>query len=97
MADIYLDSASATPLLPSAREAMIEALDIFGDPLNIHVDGRGARRLLDDARDAIAGAIGAGRCDASQAKTTAASVSGTSAGRTASRRIDWDGRLPQSC
>ena len=59
MTDIYLDSASATPLLPSAREAMVGALDVFGDPLNIHAGGREARRLLDDARDAIAGAIGA--------------------------------------
>lgn len=59
MADIYLDSASATPLLPAARDAMVAALDAFGDPLNIHADGRSARRLLEDARDVIARAIGA--------------------------------------
>ncbi len=59
MADIYLDSASATPLLPAAREAVLAALDAFGDPLNIHADGRAARRLLDDARDTIALGIGA--------------------------------------
>ena len=59
MADIYLDSASATPLLPAAREAVLAALDAYGDPLNIHADGRAARRLLDDARDTIARGIGA--------------------------------------
>jgi cysteine desulfurase len=59
MADIYLDSASATPLLPEAREAAVSALDVSGDPLNIHADGRAARRLLDDAREAVAGAVGA--------------------------------------
>jgi cysteine desulfurase len=59
MADIYLDSASATPLLPAARDAMVAALDAFGDPLNIHADGRSARRLLEDARDVVARAIGA--------------------------------------
>lgn len=55
--DIYLDGASAAPLLPQAREAMIAALDTFGDPLNIHAPGRGARQLLEGAREAVAGAI----------------------------------------
>lgn len=57
--DVYLDSASATPVLPAAREAMIAALDTFGDPLHIHHPGRAARALLDDARETVAGAIGA--------------------------------------
>jgi cysteine desulfurase len=55
--DIYLDAASATPLLPAAREALIAALDSFGDPLNIHAPGRDARRLIDDAREVVATAI----------------------------------------
>jgi cysteine desulfurase len=55
--DIYLDAASATPLLPAAREALVAALDSFGDPLNIHEPGRQARRLIDDARDVVARAI----------------------------------------
>ena len=57
--DIYLDAASATPLLPAAREAMIAALDAFGDPLNIHVPGRMARGVIDDARAVVASGIGA--------------------------------------
>jgi cysteine desulfurase len=57
--DIYLDSASASPLLPSAREAMIDALDAFGDPLTISANGRAARTVLEDARAAVARAIGA--------------------------------------
>lgn len=57
--NIYLDAASATPLLPAAREALIAALDSFGDPLNIHGPGREARHLIDDARVAVAQAIGA--------------------------------------
>jgi cysteine desulfurase len=55
--DIYLDAASATPLLPAARDALVAALDSFGDPLNIHAPGREARRLIDDARDVVATAI----------------------------------------
>ena len=58
-ADLYLDPASATPLLPEAREAVIAALDVYGDPLHIHTQGRAARALLDGAREQVAGAIGA--------------------------------------
>jgi cysteine desulfurase len=58
-ADIYLDAASATPLLPEARAALIDALDSFGDPLLIHTPARAARGVLDEARETIAGGIGA--------------------------------------
>jgi cysteine desulfurase len=57
--DVYLDNASATPLVPEAREAVHAALDAYGDPLNIHRQGRRARTLLDDARATLAEAIGA--------------------------------------
>jgi cysteine desulfurase len=59
VADLYLDSASATPLLPEARDAVVAALERFGDPLSIHEPGRRARSLLDAAREQVAGAIGA--------------------------------------
>ena len=55
--DIYLDAASATPLLPAARDALVAALDAFGDPLNIHGPGRAARRIIDDAREVVARSI----------------------------------------
>ncbi len=58
-ADIYLDGASATPLLPEARTAFVDALDAFGDPLLIHASGREARGLLDQSREIVAGALGA--------------------------------------
>jgi len=57
--DIYLDDASATPLIPAARAALIEALDEFGDPLWIHARGRKARSILDDARETVAASLGA--------------------------------------
>jgi cysteine desulfurase len=57
--DLYLDTASATPLLPEARDALLAAADRFGDPLSIHRPGREARALLDDARERVAVAIGA--------------------------------------
>jgi len=57
--EVYLDSASGTPLSPAARTAMLAALDAFGDPLLLHARGREARRSLDDARASIAAGIGA--------------------------------------
>jgi cysteine desulfurase len=55
----YLDHASATPLDERARVALLAALDEFADPLRVHGDGLAARRLLDDARATVAGALGA--------------------------------------
>jgi cysteine desulfurase len=56
---VYLDHGSATPMNERAREALVAALDSFGDPLRLHGDGRAARRSLDDAREIVATAIGA--------------------------------------
>jgi cysteine desulfurase len=56
---IYLDAASATPLHPSARDALLDALDSFGDPRAGHALGRAARARLETARSAVAERIGA--------------------------------------
>jgi len=58
-AETYLDHGSATPIHERARQALIAALDEFGDPLRLHANGQAARRILDDARDTVASAIGA--------------------------------------
>src|SRR6266516_2293364 len=58
-AEVYLDAASAMPLRPEARTAVVEALDSFGDPLTIHGPARAARTIIDDARVSIGRAIGA--------------------------------------
>jgi cysteine desulfurase len=57
--ETYLDHASAAPLVPRARDALVAALDDFGDPLRLHANGLAAKRLLDDARATVAGALGA--------------------------------------
>jgi cysteine desulfurase len=57
--DTYLDNASAAPMDERAKRAFVEALDAFGDPLRLHANGRAARRVLDEAREQIAAAIGA--------------------------------------
>jgi cysteine desulfurase len=56
---IYLDWNATTPLRREAREAMAEAWDLSGNPSSVHAEGRRARKLVEDARDSISGAVGA--------------------------------------
>ncbi len=52
--------ASAGPISPAAREALLAALDEgWADPRRLHAEGRRARALLDGAREAVAGVLGA--------------------------------------
>lgn len=55
---IYLDWNATTPLRPEARQAMAAAWDIAGNPSSVHAEGRQARRLVEDARAAVASAVG---------------------------------------
>ena len=60
MADrVYLDWNATAPLRREAREAMTAAMDLSGNPSSVHAEGRQARKLVEDARIAIAGAVGA--------------------------------------
>lgn len=55
----HLDSASSEPLHPAAREVLLAALDQgWADPRRLHREGRRARLLLDNAREAVAGSLG---------------------------------------
>jgi cysteine desulfurase len=56
---IYLDHNAITPVRPEAREALLLALDAFGNPSSVHRAGRDARDVLDLARDRAAAALGA--------------------------------------
>jgi cysteine desulfurase len=50
----YLDYNASAPLLPQARQAMIAALDVTGNPSSVHADGRRARAIVEAARDSVA-------------------------------------------
>ncbi|MBD0736135.1 cysteine desulfurase/sulfurtransferase TusA family protein [Streptomyces sp. CBMA29] len=55
----YFDTASAAPLHPVARQALLAALDEgWADPARLYREGRRARLLLDAAREAAADAVG---------------------------------------
>ena len=56
---VYLDWNATTPLRREAREAMAAAWEIQGNPSSVHAEGRQARRLVEDARASISGAVGA--------------------------------------
>jgi cysteine desulfurase len=56
---VYLDWNATTPLRPEARAAMAAAWEVAGNPSSVHAEGRQARRLVEDARAAIAAAVGA--------------------------------------
>ena len=55
---VYLDWNATTPLRPEARQAMAAAWDIAGNPSSVYAEGRLARRLVEDARAAVASAVG---------------------------------------
>jgi cysteine desulfurase len=62
MKNVYLDHAATSPVHPEVITEMIPYLtEHFGNPSSIHQFGRRARKVLDDARNAIALSIGATR------------------------------------
>ncbi|MFE0388929.1 cysteine desulfurase/sulfurtransferase TusA family protein [Streptomyces bungoensis] len=55
----YFDAASAAPLHPVARQALMASLDEgWADPARLYREGRRARMLLDAAREAAAEVVG---------------------------------------
>ncbi|MCS0634090.1 cysteine desulfurase [Streptomyces sp. LP05-1] len=55
----YLDHAATTPMLPEAAEAMTALLGATGNASSLHAAGRRARRTVEEAREALAEALGA--------------------------------------
>jgi cysteine desulfurase len=58
MSRVYLDWNATAPIRPEARAAVIEALDVTGNPSSVHAEGRAARALLERARAQVLEAIG---------------------------------------
>ncbi len=55
---IYLDHASATPVLPAAADAVYRAMKVFANPGGINTDAVAARQLLERSRERIASHLG---------------------------------------
>ncbi|MBB3912921.1 cysteine desulfurase family protein [Rhizobium fabae] len=56
---LYLDWNATAPLHPAAREAIMRAIDVFGNPNSVHGEGRAARAAIEGARRKVALLTGA--------------------------------------
>ena len=54
----YFDHNATSALRPEAKAAMLAAMEICGNASSIHAEGRAARKLIDDAREQVALAVG---------------------------------------
>ena len=59
----YLDHNATTPLRSAARNAMIAAMDVAGNPSSVHAEGRAAKGIVETARTQVAEAVGASNAD----------------------------------
>ncbi|QRM55608.1 cysteine desulfurase family protein [Sinorhizobium sp. BG8] len=53
----YLDWNATAPILPVAREAILAALDLVGNPSSVHGEGRAARTIIEAARRDVAALV----------------------------------------
>ncbi len=60
---VYLDYNATMPLRPEARDAMIAAMEVVGNPSSVHAEGRAAKSLVERARAQVAAAFGAEGAD----------------------------------
>jgi cysteine desulfurase len=56
---VYLDHNATAPLRPEVRDVVADALARVGNPSSAHREGAAARRLVEDARAAVAALVGA--------------------------------------
>jgi cysteine desulfurase len=81
---IYLDHAATSPLRPPVLEAMLPYLTRYaGNPSSLHTAGRRARQGVDEARETIAGRIGA------QPREIVFTAGGTEADNLAIKGVAW--------
>ncbi|GGF39885.1 cysteine desulfurase [Marmoricola endophyticus] len=82
----YLDHAATTPILPEVVAAMTDQLGRVGNASALHASGRDARRVVEESRERIAGAIG---CRPGEVVFTSG---GTEADNLAVKGIGWGRR-----
>lgn len=60
---VYLDWNATSPLRAEAKQAMVEAMDVHGNPSSVHAEGRKAKAIVENARAQVASALGADGAD----------------------------------
>ena len=63
MSRVYLDWNATAPVRPEARAAMLDAMELLGNPSSVHAEGRAARAIVENARVDIATTLGANSAD----------------------------------
>ena len=58
---IYLDNSATTEISAVAKKAMVDAIDVYGNPSSRHAMGIEAKKLLDRAREQVGSALGVQR------------------------------------
>ena len=58
---VYLDHAATSPMRAEVAAVVAEHLGVVGNPSSIHTFGQSARRLVEEAREEIAAAVGCNR------------------------------------
>jgi cysteine desulfurase len=85
MPRLYLDANATEPMRPEAIAAMAQVLALPGNPSSVHAEGRAARRVLEEAREAIAARFGARGRDvvfiSGGTEANALAIKGLTAGR----------------
>ncbi|MEO1307790.1 MAG: cysteine desulfurase family protein [Pseudomonadota bacterium] len=70
---VYLDWNATAPLRPEARQAMLEAMDVVGNPSSVHTEGRAAKACVERARAQISQLLA---CDPSDLVFTSGATEG---------------------
>ncbi len=55
---VYLDYNATAPVRPEAKDAVVRALEIGGNPSSVHAAGRAARSLIEASRAQVATLVG---------------------------------------
>ncbi|KSB89646.1 aminotransferase [Caulobacter vibrioides] len=55
---IYLDYNATAPIRPEAKEAVLRAFELAGNPSSVHAAGRAARDVVETARKAVGELVG---------------------------------------
>lgn len=58
---VYLDHNATTPVRAEARDAMIAAMDVVGNPSSVHAEGRAGKAIVENARAQVAALVGCTR------------------------------------
>lgn len=56
---VYADWAATSPICQPAKQAIVEAMNTYGNPSSLHSHGVEARKIIEDAREKVAALINA--------------------------------------